>query len=183
MSDKKNKVIETATDLFAKLGFEKTSMAQICKEAKVSKGLVYHHFESKESILIEIFTSTTNKMIEMNALIDTNLEPKKEITQLINNIFYQLENNKLFFLLNLNIMFQPSTRVLLEVQIRKRADILFKSVKSIFEKITTERSEILTYTFIAEIDGIALNYLAIFEKYPLKEMQKELITKYGSITN
>jgi len=178
MSNKKEKVLATATKLFAELGFEKTSMALICKEAKVSKGLVYHHFKSKESILVEIFTSSTNKMIESNVLIDSTIEPKKELKQLINNVFYQLENDKLFFQFNLNIMFQSSTRNLLEVHIKERADILFKSVKRIFDKISLERSEIQTYTFLAEIDGIALNYLSVFDNYPLEMMKEELLNKY-----
>ncbi|MGH1387320.1 TetR/AcrR family transcriptional regulator [Kordia sp.] len=178
MSDKKRKVLETATKLFSELGFEKTSMALICKEAKVSKGLVYHHFESKETILIEIFTSSTLKMVELNVITDDTIEPKKELKQLINNVFFQLENDKLFFQFNLNIMFQPSTRSLLEVHIKERADILFKSVKRIFDKISIERSEILTYILLAEIDGIALNYLSVFDNYPLLKMKNELIHKY-----
>ena len=39
--------------VFAENGFENTSIANICSKAKVSKGLVYHHFKSKEAILIE----------------------------------------------------------------------------------------------------------------------------------
>lgn len=178
MSDKKEKVLESATMLFAKLGFEKTSMARICKEANVSKGLIYHHFESKEAILLEIFTSSTNKMIASNVSIETTLKPREELRELINTIFYQLENDKLFFQFNLNIMFQPSTKDLLETHIKERATIIFQSVKKIFDKISSKRSEILTYTFIAEIDGIALNYLSVFENYPLEEMKNELITKY-----
>lgn len=178
MSSKKETVLETATKLFAELGFEKTSMALICKEAKVSKGLVYHHFESKESILVDIFTSSTYKMIESNVITEDTIEPKDELIQLINNVFYQLENDKLFFHFNLNIMFQPSTRSLLEVHIRERSDILFKSVKRIFDKISPDGSEIQTYIFLAEIDGIALNYLSVFDNYPLEMIKEKLINKY-----
>lgn len=181
MSDKKKKVLETATKLFAELGFEKTSMALICKEAKVSKGLVYHHFDSKETILAEIFTSSTSKMIESNVIVDSTTDPKDELNQLINNVFYQLENDKLFFQFNLNIMFQPSTRSFLEIHIKERADILFKSVKRVFDKISLERSEILTYVFLAEIDGIALNYLSVFDNYPLEKIKEELINKYKKV--
>ncbi|KQC30243.1 TetR/AcrR family transcriptional regulator [Flagellimonas eckloniae] len=183
MSDKKSKAIEAATKLFAELGFEKTSMTAICKEANVSKGLVYHHFKSKESILIEIFASSTKKMLELSLIQDSSLEPQEELNELINNIFHQLDNNKLFFQLNLNLMFQPSTNALLKEKILKRADILFNSVKRIFDKVELEKSEILAYTFIAEIDGIALNYLSVFENYPLAKMKEEMINKYSSITN
>ena len=178
MSDKKNKVIEVATRLFAKNGFEKTSMSNICLEAKVSKGLVYHHFKSKESILIEIFTQVTEKMVEMNKNSKSELNPKNQLLKLINTVFYQLEQDKHIFQFNLNIMFQPTTRKLLSDQIEKRANILFNSVKIIFDQISLERSTILSYMFIAEIDGIALNYLSVFNDYPLEMIKEELLNKY-----
>ena len=153
-------------------------MANICLEANVSKGLVYHHFKSKESILIEIFTNVTNKMIEMNSKPKSSQEPKLQLVQLIETIFNQLERDKIFFQLNLNIMFQPTTRQILKEQIEKRASILFSSVKNIFDQISLKKSTLLSYLFIAEIDGISLNYLSVFNEYPLDMVKQELINKY-----
>lgn len=181
MGTKKNKVIEVATILFAKNGFENTSMANICSEAKVSKGLVYHHFKSKESILIEIFTQVTEQMVEMNKGSKSSLKPNIQLQHLIETIFSQLAQDKHLFQFNLNIMFQPTTRKILSEQIEKRANILFKSVKQIFDEISLEESEILSYMFIAEIDGIALNYLSVFENYPLEKMKKVLLNKYKNM--
>lgn len=178
MSEKKNKVIEVATMLFAKNGFENTSISHICIEAKVSKGLIYHHFESKESILIEIFTQVTDQMVEMNSQSKSSLNPNIQLQQLIETIFSQLKQDKLLFQFNLNIMFQPTTKKILSEQIKKRATILFNSVKNIFDQISLERSTILSYMFIAEIDGIALSYLSIFNDYPLDMVKEELLNKY-----
>lgn len=181
MSDKKNKVIEVATMLFAKNGFEKTSMSNICLEAKVSKGLVYHHFKSKDDILIEIFSQTTEKMVEMNKNSKSDLNPNVELQLLINTIFNQLEQDKHLFQFNLNLMFQPTTRKLLSDQIETRATILYNSIKRIFDQISIEKSKVLSYMFIAEIDGIALNYLLVFNDYPLEMMKEELLNKYKQI--
>ena len=178
MSDKKNTVIEVATMLFAKNGFENTSITSICLEAKVSKGLVYHHFKSKEAILIEIFTQVTEQMVEMNNDSKSSINPNKQLQQLIENIFSQLKENKHIFQFNLNIMFQPSTRKILNKQIEQRANLLFSAIKRIFDKISEEKSEILSYLFIAEIDGIALNYLSVFNNYPLEKIKNELLKKY-----
>ena len=75
-------------------------------------------------------------------------------------------------------MFQPSTRKILETQIKERAVQLFITVKKIFNEIDSINSEILSYIFISEIDGIALSYLSSFEKYPLQEMKNQLLKKY-----
>lgn len=180
MSIKKDKVIEVATVLFAENGFENTSMANICIEANVSKGLIYHHFKSKEAILIEIFTQTTNQMIEMNENSKPSKDPKKQLLQLIDSVFSQMEKEKHLFKFNLNMMFNPTTNKILEEQIKLRASILFNSVKGIFNQLSIKKSEILSYIFIAEIDGIALSYLSSYNNYPLKKMKKELIKKYAN---
>ena len=47
-------IIEAATKLFIKHGYQKTSVDDICGEAKIGKGTVYHYFESKEDIFVAI---------------------------------------------------------------------------------------------------------------------------------
>ncbi|MEP5612049.1 MAG: TetR/AcrR family transcriptional regulator [Cyclobacteriaceae bacterium] len=180
MKNKKNTVIEVATKLFAEQGFENTSVAKICEVANVSKGLVYHHFKSKDEILEEIFTSTTKKMMEMNKAV-TRDSPKKQLTDLITAIFSQLQDDKLFYQLNLNIMFQPSTKKLLSTHIKDRSSALLTHTKEIFNKIDPAQSTKLSYIFIAEIDGVSLNYLSVFENYPLEELRDHLIYKYRNL--
>ena len=45
-----NAIINAATALFKKYGFEKTSMDDIAKTAHKAKGSLYYHFKSKEDI-------------------------------------------------------------------------------------------------------------------------------------
>ena len=47
----KEKIIETATELFAKKGYEKTTIEEIIRETGCSKGGFYHHFKSKDEVL------------------------------------------------------------------------------------------------------------------------------------
>src|SRR6202163_2189018 len=44
-------LISAASELFAALGYDRTSVDRIIKQAGVSKGAFYHHFSSKEEIL------------------------------------------------------------------------------------------------------------------------------------
>jgi AcrR family transcriptional regulator len=45
-------IIDAAMVEFAEKGFEKTSMDSIARRANLSKGGVYHHFKSKDDILL-----------------------------------------------------------------------------------------------------------------------------------
>lgn len=58
-----NLILETATRLFVQKGYERTSIQDIINNlGGLSKGAIYHHFKSKEEILIAV----TNKMTEVS---------------------------------------------------------------------------------------------------------------------
>lgn len=53
---RKRHIQESAAVLFAELGYERTSTAQICRAAGVSSGSLYHYFGSKKAIFIAVLT-------------------------------------------------------------------------------------------------------------------------------
>jgi len=48
--DARDKILDTATRLFSTQGFGSTSLSQVAKEARVSKALIFWHFENKERL-------------------------------------------------------------------------------------------------------------------------------------
>lgn len=177
--DKKEQIITTAQELFAERGFENTPISLICERAGVSKGLVFHHFSSKNELLREIFARTTDIMVDINTSTPSPLRGKERLHELLKSFFAELATNKQLFHFNLNMMLQPSTRLILEDLIKQRASFLLRSTLAIFEDIDPEKAELLSYHFIAELDGIALSYFSIYEHYPLDKMKAHLIQKYS----
>ncbi len=51
---RKQEFLDAAINLFYKKGYDKTSIEDIIREVKVSKGAFYHYFESKENLLEDI---------------------------------------------------------------------------------------------------------------------------------
>lgn len=176
--DKKKYILETATQLFAERGFEDTSVALICERAEVSKGLVFHHFKSKNGLLRAIFENTTNDMIQLVNEKDKSLSASERLSNLITDIFEQLKKDKTLFQLNLNVILQPKTNQILKDLIDIRASFILEFVKPIFEELTPDTSLLNSYLFIAEIDGIALSYLYVYDNYALDAIQNQLIQKY-----
>ena len=52
--DRKKLILDVSLQLFAEKGYENTSIAQITKEAGISKGLFYNYFESKDQLMQEL---------------------------------------------------------------------------------------------------------------------------------
>jgi AcrR family transcriptional regulator len=56
----RNHILEAATQLFSKTGYDATSVAEICQAAGVSKGAFYHHFPTKQAVFIELLNTYLN---------------------------------------------------------------------------------------------------------------------------
>ncbi|MBN2027647.1 MAG: TetR family transcriptional regulator [Actinobacteria bacterium] len=76
-------LMDTALGLFDNKGYEKVSINDICREAGVSTGAFYHHFKSKDQILIEEFMKTDEfyrELIAELADVDDYLEKLRRFT-------------------------------------------------------------------------------------------------------
>lgn len=49
-----NKILRASAECFSKNGFNGTTMDQIAKKARVSKGALYWHFKSKEELFVKL---------------------------------------------------------------------------------------------------------------------------------
>lgn len=62
-------ILDVSTRLFSEKGYDDTSLQDIINETKLSKGAIYHHFDSKEDILKAIFHRLGNENAEIFAKI------------------------------------------------------------------------------------------------------------------
>ena len=53
-------ILETATHLFSKTGYDATGVAEICQAAGVSKGAFYHHFPTKQAVFMQLLNTYLN---------------------------------------------------------------------------------------------------------------------------
>lgn len=72
-------ILIKAADLFSEKGYAGTSMSDLAEDLGLSKAAIYHHFESKESILMNLVKSTFQEMggliEEIEALPSNNVDP------------------------------------------------------------------------------------------------------------
>lgn len=52
--DRKQVILETATRIFARFGYNKTALDEIAQEANIAKGTIYYYFSSKEEIFLQV---------------------------------------------------------------------------------------------------------------------------------
>jgi AcrR family transcriptional regulator len=52
--ERKQEIVDKALEMFLERGYHGLSVAQLAKETKIAKGLMYYYFESKEALLSDV---------------------------------------------------------------------------------------------------------------------------------
>ena len=74
-------------------------------------------------------------------------------------------------------MVHPTTRAIVADLIEQRYQGLQKTTEEVFRFVGHSNPEVIAKMFIAEIDGIAMNYL-LNDDFPIEDIKQEFIKKY-----
>lgn len=139
--NQKEKIINCAALLFAKYGYNATSIKSIAESCKVSKSLIYHYYFSKEDMLYDIAQSHINKLISIiddcsRLKFETNqIKLKKIISQFM--IEYKTSKNRHKILIQ-DIEFLKPSR---QKKIKSLQMKVVRSVGEILKKINPQIDE------------------------------------------
>ncbi len=171
----KQKLFDAAIKLFESQGYFATTVEQITVEAGVSKGLVYNYFKSKEELLAVLIAETTEKMESVAETLAPSASIEKSLSLFINNYFKYLEGEKRFLKLQLMLMIMPELKEIVKAPLRQRAELLLKILNDWFKHASISEPKNKARVFLALLDGVALHYLSIYDKYPLNSMKRQVL--------
>jgi AcrR family transcriptional regulator len=67
VDERRRRLLELGTELFARHGYEELSMARIAREAGISKALLYHYFPSKQAYFAATLEQAAAELAEATA--------------------------------------------------------------------------------------------------------------------
>jgi AcrR family transcriptional regulator len=80
----RDRVLFAAVELFARQGYDGTSVTQVINQAGVAKGGFYHHFASKEALLYEVYGDLISRQLaSMDAIMARQAAPAETLRALI----------------------------------------------------------------------------------------------------
>ncbi|WP_407282947.1 TetR/AcrR family transcriptional regulator [Methanolobus sp. WCC1] len=123
----KDRIINSAHELFSEKGYDKTTVADIIQKAGSSKGGFYHHFKSKEEVIEAI---TRNYMHQFLLYYDEVLESDSPVIDSINEVLIKITRYKLN-----QVKDWPK---LSRIYSFSGNHIIIKKIADDFEKVTTE---------------------------------------------
>ncbi|WP_017538976.1 TetR/AcrR family transcriptional regulator [Nocardiopsis halophila] len=94
-SERRGNLVRLAADLFARKGFQATTVREIADEAGILSGSLYHHFDSKESIVDEVLSSYLDDLLgRYRAAVDEGDAPRDVLSRLIQEAYRSLEPHR-----------------------------------------------------------------------------------------
>jgi AcrR family transcriptional regulator len=82
--DRRQEILDAAATLFAAEGVVSTTVRDIARVAGILSGSLYHHFDSKESMVDEILAPSVGKLVEADeAVVAAKLPTLEALDQLI----------------------------------------------------------------------------------------------------
>lgn len=88
----RTRIMAAARESFARLGYDATGVAEICRLANVSKGAFYHHFPTKQAVfmaLLEDWLRGLDTQLEAIQATATNaLQALRQMARIASQIFH-----------------------------------------------------------------------------------------------
>ncbi len=81
------RLLAVATELFAEKGFDATSVQEVVERARVTKGALYHYFDSKQDLLYEIYHSIiSGQLADLERILAAGDPPGRTLRAVIVNL-------------------------------------------------------------------------------------------------
>lgn len=82
--DKRERILQAATKVFAQKGFYATRVSEIAKAAGVADGTIYLYFENKDDVLISIFEDRISRLLEiLQGVVESEAPVEERVRKIV----------------------------------------------------------------------------------------------------
>jgi len=172
-------IMDAGLKLFAQKGYHGTSVADIAKEAGISKGLAYNYFKSKSELAEAILFQVADILNYYFELFKEEKDSKKLLKAMISLTFKHLRENEEFWRLYISFALQLEVSEQMKELFFKVEEEFIAELARLLRKLGIKNAKTEAYLLGAIFDGVSIDYLLNKENYPLARIEKLLLKKYG----
>lgn len=95
--ESKQRILLAAASIFSHKGLDGARVDEIAAAAKINKRMIYHYFESKENLYVEVLRYNCQKIYQLSkGAFVPGAEPKENVTRTLRQYFYFLARDEEF---------------------------------------------------------------------------------------
>ncbi len=171
MTDKQEKILQSALTLFAEYGYAATSTSKVAKAAGVSEGLIFRHFENKEGLLKAIMEHGREVAYREYASVLAKSDPRAVVQGILELPFRMSAEHYHFWKLIYALKWQTETYD------HSFAAPLRHALTDAFTKLDYANPAAEAEVVITLIDGLAVSVL-LRRPDDLDAVRQSILTKY-----
>jgi len=176
--DRKKAILDAALHVFAEEGYHNASISKVSKQARVSKGLMYNYFESKEDLLHQLLNEIIVKETEVMTFLNQDEFTDQTLTDLINHTVDLLKADtkhwKLYFLMSV----QPEVLKIIMADHQSLHAEFFAKYLDYFKR-KGHKDPMLTFRYFgAAFSGVRMNYILDPDNFPIDDVKNLLIKQF-----
>ena len=176
----KNKILDAAFNVFVRNGFNDTTMSHIVRESGLSKGAIYHHYNSKKDLFISLIDHwEVYSFPDFYSGSSAGETAAKTLQRFADVVFKTFNEKPHIFLAEIEFWALANK----DEEINARSKVLYDKILKLFELVlqkgirNNEFKEIDTRIIAIELLSIfqGINWFCLFKEDPL--MAKEYLSK------
>jgi AcrR family transcriptional regulator len=171
-------ILSAALELFARRGYSGTTTDAISRQARVSKGLIYTHFKTKQEILLAILDEQMDRLIPDFALPQDNRPPREKFVDFISTYVEIIRSEPLLRRLSLQLNLDDAFSKLMKTKGKRYIEESFSRMRALLVQLGSTTPDLDCYLIGFCFDGIAANYTVAPELVPLDAIRDHLITTF-----
>lgn len=171
--DKREKILQSALELFAEQGFRGTSTAQIAKHAGVATGTLFHHFESKEELINTLYRDIKTRISEsMLHALEGDAPPREKVRIVWFEVVTWALANKAEYQFKKHCEASPY----ISESLRQECEAKFAAVYHLFEQAANDGllKELPVELLLSLMAGTMEGFINYLEKHPENIDNREL---------
>lgn len=175
--ERKNAIMQAAYTLFGQVGYPKATMKEIAARAGVAQGLIGYHFDTKETLLVEVVREwmINRGMKSAFAKLDLQDSPDEILQQgLLHVVEFRKENPEWFMLLislwTESVNNEKLAAELLEIYKEMKLGII-EVINRLELQLDEDGKESLAALIQAVIDGLTLQAPSLLSSQPISYEQ------------
>lgn len=171
----RQRILDAALRLFSQHGYDETSVAALARSADVSKGLVYHYFDTKRDVLEAVMARGSERL---EAALDrvgsgsSGAPPAAAVMEILGMVAEDLPWWRLLFRLRM----QPELGR--EIGLTSRGESIEDALERSLREAGYDSPRRDALALAAAVEGAAQRYVLDPDGYPLVEAADAVVSRY-----
>jgi AcrR family transcriptional regulator len=175
-AESRAKILAAALELFAREGYEATSVREVAQAAGVAQGLLYSYFAGKEGLLHAIFERCMDDV--RRSFAAARGETPRPLEGLIRASFAIVRENLDFWRLSYSLRGQPRALGSLGEEIGAWSAQIRAELEGHYRRAGAAQPELDAALLFGLIDGVAQHYALDPQGYPLDAVVERMVARF-----